>query len=115
MRVRRTLDSPPIRNRGMAIQEAALNMQDAENQVRDVPHAGNELKGKVALVTGATKNIGRAIALSLANAGAAVAVNSRASQEDGEKVVREIAKAGGRAHAYVADVAEQAAVAAMVN
>ena len=92
-------------NRQMAIQEAALHM----------PHADNELKGKVALVTGATKNIGRAIALSLARAGAAVAVNSRASQEDGEKVVHEIASAGGRARTFVADVSDQGQVDAMVK
>ena len=86
----------------MAIHEAALQVS-------------NELKGKVALVTGATKNIGRAIARSLASGGAAVAVNSRASQEDGEKVVSEIRQAGGKAHSYVADVSDAAAVEAMVK
>jgi 3-oxoacyl-[acyl-carrier protein] reductase len=86
----------------MAIHDAAL-------------HVSKELEGKVALVTGATKNIGRAIARSLASAGASVAVNSRASKEDGEKVVAEITKAGGKAHAYVADIADAAAVEAMVK
>lgn len=86
----------------MAIHEAALQVS-------------NELKGKVALVTGATKNIGRAIARSLASAGATVAVNSRASKEDGEKVVAEIKDAGGKAFAYVADIADAAAVETMVK
>lgn len=76
---------------------------------------GNELKGKVALVTGATRNIGRSIALSLAAAGAAIAVNSRASREDGEKVVREIGAAGGQAETFVADVADAQAVNAMIE
>jgi len=76
---------------------------------------GNELKGKVALVTGATRNIGRSIALSLAAAGAAIAVNSRASRENGEKVVREIGAAGGQAETFVADVADAQAVNAMVE
>ncbi len=86
----------------MAIHDAALQ-------------AGNELKGKVALVTGGTKNIGRAIARSLASAGASVAVNSRASKEDGDKVVAEIRKAGGTAECYVADISDGAAVDAMVK
>ena len=86
----------------MAIHEAALSM-------------GNELKGKVALVTGATKNIGRAVARSLASAGATVAVNSRASKEDGDKVVKEITDAGGRAMTCVGDISDQAAVDAMVK
>lgn len=74
-----------------------------------------ELAGKVALVTGASRNIGRATALELAAAGAAVAVNTRASQEDAEKVVREIRAAGGDAEMFVADIANGAAVKAMAE
>lgn len=74
-----------------------------------------ELAGKVALVTGASRNIGRATALELAAAGAAVAVNTRASREDAEKVVREIRAAGGEAELFVADIADGNAVNAMVE
>ena len=72
-----------------------------------------ELAGKVALVTGAGKNIGRSIALALAAGGAAVAVNTRASREDAEKVAREIRDAGGQAEVHMADVADAAQVNAM--
>jgi 3-oxoacyl-[acyl-carrier protein] reductase len=74
-----------------------------------------ELEGKVALVTGASRNIGRAIARTLAEAGAAVVVNTRRSREDAESVVGEIRAAGGRAMAQLADVADEAAVTAMVD
>jgi len=74
-----------------------------------------ELAGKVALVTGAGRNIGRAIALALAEGGAAVAVNTRKSREDAEKVVQEIRAAGGQAELYMADIADGAAVRAMVD
>jgi len=74
-----------------------------------------ELAGKVALVTGASRNIGRATALELAAAGAAVAVNTRASREDAEQVVREIRAAGGEAELFVADIADGHAVNAMVE
>ena len=73
-----------------------------------------ELAGKVALITGAAKNIGRVTALELARAGAAVAVNTRASIEDGERVVQEIRSAGGQAELYVADIADPAAAKGMV-
>ena len=76
---------------------------------------GNELAGKVALVTGASRNIGRAIALALAAGGAAVAVNARNAKEDADKVVQEIRKAGGQAETYMADIVDPKAVNAMVE
>jgi 3-oxoacyl-[acyl-carrier protein] reductase len=75
----------------------------------------NEFSGKVALVTGAGRNIGRAIALTLAAGGAMVAVNTRASREEAEAVALEIRQAGGRAQVYLADVADARAVQAMVD
>jgi 3-oxoacyl-[acyl-carrier protein] reductase len=75
----------------------------------------NELAGKVALVTGASRNIGREIALALVAGGAAVAVNARTSREDADKVVKEIRGAGGQAEAYMADIVDAKAVNAMVE
>ena len=74
-----------------------------------------ELAGKVALITGASRNIGRAIALSLADAGAAVAINTRASRDDAEKVAQEVRGAGGQAEVFVADIADAGAVKAMAE
>ena len=74
-----------------------------------------ELSGKVAIVTGAGRNIGRAIARQLAAAGAAVVVNARANQAEADGVVREIAAAGGKAIAFLADVGDTAAVEAMAQ
>ncbi len=64
------------------------------------------LQNQVAIVTGGSRGIGRAIALQLADAGASVAVNYRSRVEEAEKVVAEIAAAGGQAVAIEADVAE---------
>ena len=73
------------------------------------------LEGKVALVTGAGRNIGRAIALALAEAGAHVAVNVRANRDEGAGVVDEIAALGGEALLVTADVTRRAEVDAMVE
>lgn len=75
--------------------------------------ASTELAGQVALVTGAAKNIGRAIALELAAAGAKVAINTRASRAEAEAVAGEIRAGGGSAAVYLADIADAAAVPAM--
>jgi 3-oxoacyl-[acyl-carrier protein] reductase len=73
------------------------------------------LAGKVALVTGAGKNIGRAIAQALARDGAAVVVNGRSDRAAIEAVAAEIAAAGGRAVPCLADVSDPDAVAAMAH
>jgi 3-oxoacyl-[acyl-carrier protein] reductase len=73
------------------------------------------LKGKIAVVTGATSGVGREIALSLAAEGASVAVNYRSSATEAEALVGEIAAMGGKAAAYQADVADFAAVKAMIE
>src|SRR5579862_3910726 len=75
--------------------------------------AGNELEGRVAIVTGSGRNIGRAIALALAASGAAVVVNARTNQQEADSVAAEIVRAGGKAIPYLADVADLAAVHAM--
>jgi 3-oxoacyl-[acyl-carrier protein] reductase len=72
------------------------------------------LKGRVALVTGGSRGIGRAIAISLAEAGAAVAVNYLSKAGEAKAVVEAIHKLGGRAISVGADVSLAAAVTGMV-
>jgi 3-oxoacyl-[acyl-carrier protein] reductase len=74
----------------------------------------NELAGRVALVTGSGRNIGRAIALQLAAGGAGVAVNVRSNKAEADAVVREIKAKGGKAAVFVADIADPQAVEGMV-
>ncbi|MBO5652072.1 MAG: 3-oxoacyl-[acyl-carrier-protein] reductase [Selenomonas sp.] len=73
------------------------------------------LDGKVALVTGASRGIGRAIALKLAAEGAKVAINYAGNTAKAEEVKAEIEKNGGEAILVQADVADSAAVETMVN
>jgi glucose 1-dehydrogenase len=73
-----------------------------------------KLEGKISFVTGASMGIGRAIAIALANAGADVAINYYAHDEQAETVADEVRRAGRRALLLKADVADAAAVERMV-
>ena len=73
---------------------------------------GTELAGKVALVTGGARNIGRAIACSLAAGGASVMVNARTSRAEAEKTVEMI---GSNAAMHIADVTDPKAVASLIE
>jgi 3-oxoacyl-[acyl-carrier protein] reductase len=73
------------------------------------------LTGKVALVTGAGKNIGRTIALDLAAHGASLVVNGRSDRAAVDSVVAEINAAGGQAIGCMADVSDPAQTQAMID
>ena len=73
------------------------------------------LEGKVAIVTGSGRNIGRATALELARRGASVVVNARSNRAEADAVVGEIEALGGKAIAAIADVGVQGEVNAMVD
>jgi 3-oxoacyl-[acyl-carrier protein] reductase len=85
-------------------------LKDAQGLTR-----GTELAGKVALVTGSARNIGRAIAQSLAAGGAAVMVNARTSRAEGRETVAAIETAGGNAALHIADVTRPRAVGEMIE
>src|SRR6185437_11772503 len=74
-----------------------------------------ELHGKAAIVTGAGRNIGRAIALALAEGGASVLVNARNNRAEADSVAREIEAAGGKAVVHIGDVADLKSVQAMAD
>ena len=76
---------------------------------------GAELAGKVALVTGGARNIGRAICRSLAAGGAAVMVNARTSRAQADETVAMIAQAGGKAAVHIGDVTDPAQVRALID
>src|ERR1700692_3356381 len=74
-----------------------------------------ELSGKVSIVTGAGRNIGRAIALALADGGASVVVNARSNRAEADAVAGAVEASGGKALVHIGDVADAAAVQAMVD
>jgi 3-oxoacyl-[acyl-carrier protein] reductase len=74
-----------------------------------------QLNGKIALVTGGGRGIGRAVSLALARAGCDVAVNYRERRDDADSAVREIQNLGRRAVAIQADVARAADVTQLVH
>jgi 3-oxoacyl-[acyl-carrier protein] reductase len=77
--------------------------------------SNQELTGKVAIVTGAGRNIGRAIALALAEGGASVVVNARSNRAEADAVAHAIEAVGGKALVHLGNVADPAAVQAMAD
>src|SRR5260221_3932115 len=74
-----------------------------------------ELTAKVAVVTGAGRNIGRAIALALAEAGDAVVINVRSKEDEADRVVREIETGGSTAAAVLGDVGDEKTSVALAD
>ncbi len=77
--------------------------------------SNKEFIGKVAIVTGAGRNIGRAIALALASGGASVVVNARNNRTEADAVAREVEAIGGKALVHIGDIADATAVRGMAE
>ncbi len=74
-----------------------------------------DLAGRVAIVTGAARNIGRAIAIALARSGACVTINALSSADEAATVAREVESAGGRALVHLADVSDPAGAQQLID
>lgn len=74
-----------------------------------------DLKGKVALVTGGSRGIGRHISLLLARRGADLAINYRSRQEDADATIKELEQLGGRAMAVQADLSDMTAARNLIR
>jgi 3-oxoacyl-[acyl-carrier protein] reductase len=90
------------------IEDSGVGLRDAGSGVH------KELAGRVAVVTGSARNIGRAIALALAQAGAAVIVNARTSAAAAGEVAEEVRAAGGRSAVKMGDIADPDQVASLI-
>src|SRR5438034_6762816 len=111
---------PPSRNLNMSMSSEHEELMQQHLRDENLPEAvmpampvNKVLKGQKALVTGANSGIGKAVALSLANAGADVVVNYVSRPEAAEEVVKDITSRGGNAYAHKANVANEAEVQAM--
>jgi len=76
---------------------------------------GKTLEGKVALVTGGVRRLGKAMAVAFARDGASVVINARSSRGEAEQVAKEVEAAGAQAMVHIADITQEAAVAGMVD
>src|SRR5213595_1789316 len=111
---------PPSRNMNMSMPSEHEELMQQHLRDENLPEAvmpamptNKVLRGQKALVTGANSGIGKAVALSLANAGADVVVNYVSRPEAAEEVVKHITTHGGNAFAHRANVAKEEDVQAM--
>ena len=84
--------------------------QQTNQGAETVIDRNRELAGKVAIITGSARNIGRRTALELASAGASVVINAVSAKDLCEEVAHEIEQAGGKALPVLADITKQADV-----
>lgn len=108
---RNRVGNSPARSCGLDKREEEHEMSNQENAA----YWSKPLAGRTAIVTGSGRNIGKAIALHFARAGAGVVVNGHRNRAALDQVVKEIEDGGGSAMAYVADVGDPEAVRAMVH
>src|SRR2546428_5077798 len=104
----------PVREGG-TLARGRRECQDRSRQGLSQYSCRVSLRGKTALITGASRNIGRAVALAFAAEGADLVLNTRVNGEELEAVAAECRKAGVRVVGALADIADAAAVEAMVR